>query len=202
MADRKADDRVSKMLSYRSMKQNKTLNEDTAANRWSLKAPELDANEPPSKTQLKAIADAQQALGVKLCALPKDKVLQLKLPEALEEAVLESHRIKANGATRRHKQFVGKLMREVDPEPIETQLAKWEGKDDAENARFHLMERWRDQLIDDDEALTKFLESYPQADRQQLRTLIRNTKKEITANKPPKSSRELFKQIRFILENQ
>lgn len=190
------------MLSYSSMKQNKTQEEVSTQHYWTAKVPELDANEPPSKTQLKAIADAQQALGVKLCALTKDKVLQLKLPEALEEAVLESHRITANGAIRRHKQYVGKLMREVDPAPIEAQLAKWEGKDEAENARFHLMERWRDRLIAEDDALTEFLAAHPQADRQQLRTLIRNAKKEITANKTPKSSRELFKLIRFIIENQ
>ncbi len=184
------------------MKQNKTQEETSTPHYWTAKVPEADANAPLSKTQLKAIADAQQALGVKLCTLPKDKVLLLKLPEALEEAVLESHRITANGAIRRHRQYLGKLMREVDPTPIEEQLAKWEGKNEAENARFHLMERWRDRLITDDEALTEFLENHPQADRQQLRTLIRNAKKEITANKTPKSSRELFKLIRFIIENQ
>lgn len=190
------------MLSYRSMKQNKTQDEAITQNHWTAKAPVADENELPSKTQLKAIADAQQALGVKLCDLPKDKLLQLKLPEALEEAVLESHRITANGAIRRHKQFVGKLMRDVDPDPIEVQLAKWEGKHSAENARFHSMERWRDRLIDDENALTDFLTQFPQADRQQLRALIRNAKKEVAANKPPKSTRELFKLVRFIIENQ
>ncbi len=191
------------MLSYRSMKQNKTINEDIAAPRWTKKAPvvEIDDDEPLSKTQLKALADAQQALGVRLFALNQDKLLKLKLPEALIEAVMDAKKITANGAIKRHKQFIGKLMREVDPAPIEAQLAIWDGKNNVQNARFHGMERWRDRLLsNDDQALSEFLTQYPSADRQQMRTLVRNARKEAENNKPPKSSRELFKLIRTAFE--
>lgn len=165
-------------------------------------APELEEDLLPSKTQLKAEADAQQALGVRLCELPKDKLLKLNLPEALFEAVMESKRITANGAIRRHRQYLGRLMRDIDTAPIADQLARWDGKHTAENAYFHGLERWRERLINDPNAVSEFLNLHPQTDSQQLRTLIRNAAKEQVANKPPKSSRELFKLLRQILENE
>lgn len=155
---------------------------------------------PLSKTKLKAEADAAQDIGKKLVELPKDKLLKLNLPEALYEAVMESKKITANGAIRRQKQYLGRLMRDVDIVPIVDQLQRWEGKHNEESARFHGMERWRTRLLEDAEAVSEFLVTYPHTDSQQLRTLIRNGQKEAAANKPPKSSRELFKLIREIIE--
>lgn len=157
-----------------------------------------EADLPPSKTRLKAEADAQQALGVRLTELPKDKLLKLNLPEDLVTAVLETKKITANGAIRRHRQYLGKLMREIDTAPITEQLARWDGKHTAENAYFHGLERWRDRLINDANALSEFMALHPSTDSQQLRTLIRNAQKEHAANKPPKSSREIFKLLREI----
>lgn len=158
----------------------------------------LDADLPTSKTKLKAEADAQQALGVKLSALSKEKLNKLNLPEDLMAAILETKKITANGAIRRHRQYLGKLMREIDPTPIIEQLSRWEGKNTAENAYFHGLERWRDRLISDPNALSEFMVLHPNTDSQQLRTLIRNAQKEHLANKPPKSSREIFKLLREI----
>lgn len=158
----------------------------------------LDADLPTSKTKLKAEADAQQALGVKLSALSKDKLNKLNLPEDLMAAILETKKITANGAIRRHRQYLGKLMREIDPTPIIEQLSRWEGKNTAENAYFHGLERWRDRLISDPNALSEFMALHPNTDSQQLRSLIRNAQKEHLANKPPKSSREIFKLLREI----
>ncbi len=151
-----------------------------------------------SKTQLKAEADAQQAIGKKLIELPKDRLAKLVLPEALFEAVIEAKRLTANGAIRRQLQYIGRLMRDTDTAPIVEQLAKWEGKHNEENARFHILERWRDRLISDagSGVLQELVALYPQIEIQQLRTLIRNAQKEAHANKPPKSSRELFKLLR------
>lgn len=151
-----------------------------------------------SKTKLKAEADALQALGVRLCELTKDKLVKLNLPEALYTAVIESNKITANGATRRHKQYLGKLMRDIDPTEIEEQLSRWDGKNSAENAYFHGLERWRDRLINEPEALALFMASYPNTESQRIRTHIRNAQKEQITNKPPKSSRELFKLLREI----
>ncbi|PKO47830.1 MAG: hypothetical protein CVU29_00090 [Betaproteobacteria bacterium HGW-Betaproteobacteria-22] len=169
-----------------------TLSEDIA---------NLEANLPVSKTKLKAEADAQQALGVRLSELPKDKLLKLDLPEALLTAVLETRKITANGAIRRHRQYLGRLMREIDTAPIIDQLARWDGKSHAENAYFHGLERWRDRMIGDANVLSEFILQHPQTEPQaiqQLRTLVRNAQKELAANKPPKSSRELFRLLREI----
>lgn len=157
-----------------------------------------DENTLLSKTKLKAEADALQALGVRLCELPKDKLQKLNLPEALYTAVVESKKITANGATRRHKQYLGKLMREIDTADIEEQLSRWDGKHSAENAYFHGLERWRDRLINEPNALAEFMENHPNTESQRIRTLIRNAQKEHTSHKPPKSSRELFKLLREI----
>lgn len=157
-----------------------------------------DSNEIISKTRLKAIADEQQAIGKKLVELPKDKLNKLNLPESLLDAVLEARRLTANGAIRRQLQYIGRLMREIDITPIEDQLHRWEGKHTEENAYFHQLENWRTRLLQNSQAVADFIAIYPATDSQQLRTLIRNAQKEMAANKPPKSSRELFKLLREI----
>ena len=160
--------------------------------------PISDADLPISKTKLKAEADAQQALGVRLTELPKDRLLKLNLPEDVLTAILDTKKITANGAIRRHRQYLGRLMREIDTAPITEQLSRWEGKHTAENAYFHGLERWRDRLINDANALSEFMALHPAIDSQQLRTLIRNAQKEQAADKPPKSSREIFRLLREI----
>lgn len=162
------------------------------------KEPISEADLPISKTKLKAEADAQQELGVRLTELPKDRLLKLNLPEDVVTAVLDTKKITANGAIRRHRQYLGRLMREIDTAPITEQLARWEGKHTAENAYFHGLERWRDRLINDANALSEFMALHPTTDSQQLRTLIRNAQKEQAAAKPPKSSREIFRLLREI----
>jgi ribosome-associated protein len=166
------------------------------------KEPISDADLPISKTKLKAEADAQQELGVRLTELPKDKLLKLNLPEDVVTAILDTKKITANGAIRRHRQYLGRLMREIDTAPITEQLARWEGKHTAENAYFHGLERWRDRLINDANALSEFMALHPATDSQQLRTLIRNAQKELAANKPPKSSREIFRLLREITSSE
>ncbi len=159
---------------------------------------EEDSLEPISKTKLKAAMEELQDLGVTLVGLSKDKLAKLNLPENLLDAINEAKRITSNGATRRQMQYIGKLMREVDTAPIVEQLQRWDGKHTAENAYFHQLERWRERLLADEKVVSEFIGQYPHADIQQLRTLIRNAKREQAANKPPKSSRELFKLLREI----
>lgn len=162
---------------------------------------DLEADQPISKTKLKAEADAAQTIGKKLIDLSKDRLIKLELPEALFDAVMEAKRLTANGAIRRQLQYLGRLMRDIDSAPIVEQLQAWEGKNVQENARFHTMERWRTRLIAEPNTLQEFLKAFPQADIQLLRTLIRNAQREEAALKPLKSSRELFKLIRALLEN-
>ena len=158
-----------------------------------------------SKTKRKAEADAQQMVGKKLIALTNAQIKKMPLEERLFDAVMEAKRLTANGAIRRQLQYIGRLMRDTDIAPIEEQLARWEGKNNEENARFHALELWRDRLIEESsapqsEVLQDFLSKYPHADIQQIRTLSRNAQKEKETNKPPKNTRELFKLLRTIDE--
>ena len=159
-----------------------------------------DDDEPISKTKLKAEADALQVLGVRLVELPKDKLAKLDLPEILFDAIYEAKRLTANGAIRRQKQYIGSLMRDIDTAHIVDQMHRWEGKHTAENAHFHMLERWRDRMIESPDVVAEWMKLHPHTDSQQLRTLIRNVQREMAANKPPKSTRELFKLIREITE--
>ncbi len=149
-----------------------------------------------SKTQRKQLMHNLQELGEVLVELPKEKIKQLDLPENLLDAVLEAKRITAHGGRRRQLQFIGKLMRTIDPEPIQTKIDQWNGNHAEETARMHRLENWRQRLLDDDDALSEFLTQHPGFDVQQLRTLIRNARKEAQQQKPPKSSRELFRTLR------
>lgn len=152
--------------------------------------------EPLSKTRRKAAMQELQSLGEELIALNNAKLAQLELPESLYDAVKEAQRITSNGALARQKQYIGRLMREIDTTPISDQLSRWKGTHQEENAHFHQLEKLRARLLDDDAALSQYLAEHPQADSQQIRTLIRNARKEAAAGKPPKSSRELFKVLR------
>lgn len=168
---------------------------------WTREAPEAEEDsDSPSKTQRKADMDALQDMGVTLAQLPKDKLAKLNLPEILLDAIKEYKRLTANGALRRQRQYLGSLMRNVETASIAEHLKSWEGKNSAENARFHQLENWRNRLIQDADALSVFMQKYPSTDSQELRTLIRNAQREEAANKPPKSSRELFKKLREITE--
>lgn len=163
---------------------------------------EPDELEPISKTKRKAAMDELQEIGVRLIELSKDKLAKLDLPETLLDAIKEAKRITANGASRRQRQYIGSLMRNVDVAPILEQFEKWDGKNNEENAYFHRLENWRSRLINEDNALAEFMSEHPNIETQQIRTLIRNAKREQAQNKPPKSSRELFKLLREITSSE
>lgn len=151
-----------------------------------------------SKTRRKKDMHALQELGEELVALGNDRLARLDLPESLLDAVKEAKRITKFGALGRQMQYIGKLMREVDPEPIRAKLAEWAGQSREINARFHRLEALREKLLEHDSALGEVAEQFPGADLQRLRTLIRNARQEKAANKPPKSSRALFKELRVL----
>ncbi len=150
----------------------------------------------PSKSQRKRDANALQDIAKDLVKLSKDRLVKMDLPDALRAEILEAKRITSHGAIRRQMQLLGKLMRDVDPEPILEQLAAIRGESDTAKAAFHGLEQWRDRLLQDDQAVTDWLTRHPDTDAQQLRQLIRNARKEAAENKPPKSSRALFRLLR------
>lgn len=155
--------------------------------------------EAASKTQRKKEMDALQDLGRELVALSRDTLKQMNLPEDLLTAVLDYKRFTANGALRRQMQYIGKLMRSVDPEPIRQHLAMLKGESAEHTAWLHLLERWRDRLVGDDEALGRFIGDYPEADPQQLRTLVRNARKEQQEGRAPKAYRQLFQTLKTLI---
>lgn len=154
---------------------------------------------PPSKTKIKKQMHDLQDIGTELVALGKDQLAQLSLPENLRDAIREMHRINKFGAQRRQMQYIGKLMREVDTAPIIAKLDAWKGVSQQHTAHLHLLERWRDRLLESDSALTELLATHPQTDAQHLRALIRNAQKEKEAGKPPKSYREIFQVLKELL---
>jgi ribosome-associated protein len=108
-------------------------------------------------------------------------------------------RINKFGAQRRQMQYIGRLMRDVEPAPIIAKLEAWSGKSHQHIAWLHQLERWRDRLLENDAALTELLADHPEADAQRLRALVRNAIKEKELAKPPKNYREIFQVLREIL---
>jgi len=139
-----------------------------------------------------------QALGVALVALPEGMLQAMTLEPRLLEAVLEAKRITAHEGKRRQIQYIGRLMRDVDPAPIRARIAELEGSSAQASARHRRLEAWRERLIGDDEALTAFAAEHPGADLQTLRALIRNARKESKEGKPPRAFRELFRVLKDI----
>ena len=154
-----------------------------------------------SKSQLKRESHALQALGEELVRLPPAKLAKIPMPEELAEAVQLARQIKARGGLKRQLQYIGKIMRSIDAEPIEKALDALKNAAGREAAKFHRLEHWRDRLVDEgDTALEQLLEEFPHADRQHLRQLTRNAQREAAKQKPPKSAREIFRYLRDLSE--
>jgi ribosome-associated protein len=151
-----------------------------------------------SKTRKKREMHELQALGAALMRLSDSQLEIIEIPEKLLAALLEAKRIKSHEAKRRQMQYIGRLMRDVDPAPIRSRLAELEGSSAQATARHRRLEAWRSRLIGDDEALTAFAAEHPGADLQALRSLIRNARKEASLGKPPRAYRELFRVLKDI----
>jgi ribosome-associated protein len=151
-----------------------------------------------SKTKKKREMHELQALGVALTRLSEPQLESIAMPEALRQALVEAKRIKSHEAKRRHLQYIGRLMREVDPAPLRARLEAIEGSSAQATAHHRRLEAWRERLLKDDEALTAFAAEYPGADMQVLRTLIRNARREAGTGKPPRAYRELFRVLKQI----
>lgn len=153
-----------------------------------------------SKSEIKRDAEALKALGAELVELGKNSLDRIPLDEDLRAAIELAQRIKKEGR-RRQLQLIGKLLRARDPEPIQTALDKLKNRHNQQVALFHKLEQLRDRLIEEgDDAVPAVLELYPQADRQQLRSLVRNARKEKAENKAPKSARQIFQYLRELAE--
>jgi len=137
-----------------------------------------------------------QALGAALVELPESQLAALPLGDALHAAVLECKRIRSHEARRRQMQYIGRLMREVDAAPIRAAIEAIDSGSAQATAAHRRLEAWRERLVADDGALTAFAAEHPGADLQVLRTLIRNSRRELKEGRPPRAYRELFRLIR------
>ena len=152
----------------------------------------------PSKSQLKRESTALQQLGEELLALPPGKLRNLPIPEQLIEAVELAHRIsKTRGGLRRQRQFIGKLMREIDPQPLREALASDGARHRNEVATMHAAEHWRERLLQEVGGLDEFVAQYPEHSpiAVELERLIQTAKAEKAANQPGRRYRELYRQL-------
>ncbi|XZG71692.1 ribosome biogenesis factor YjgA [Chitinibacteraceae bacterium HSL-7] len=157
-----------------------------------------------SKSQMKRDMNALQDLGEALIPLDRSVLESLDLPERLVNALVEAKRLKAHGAIARQKQFIGKLMRDVDPAPIQALLDARAGVSDRHNAWLHQLERTRERLLTDTKLLEQLIAEHPELDVQRMRQLIRAANKERAdqaAGKfaPPKAFREIFQILKELL---
>lgn len=152
---------------------------------------------PPSKSQRKRDAHALQQLGAALLELSDQQWAGLALPDDLVAALGDARHITSHGARKRQLKFIGKLMRDIDPQPIQDYFEQLRLQARRQAQRQHELEDWRDRMIaDGDSAVDAYVADHPDADRQHLRQLLRQARKEQSAGKPPKSSRALFRYIR------
>ena|SRR5450631_2789725 len=167
--------------------------------------PDLEETEEErqSKSARKREAAALQDLGVQLAALPDQEIKDLGLPDGLFVALRALRRLPSHGAQVRQRQYIGKLMRQIDPEPILVKLAERKQRHDTEIRRFQVIERWRDRLLADDEsdtgAIGELGADHPAADRPLLVRLVEKARRERAEQRSPVAARELFAYLRQLL---
>jgi ribosome-associated protein len=156
-------------------------------------------DERPSKSARKREAASLQELGVQLSALPDQEIRALDLPENLFVALRDLRRLPSHGAQVRQRQYIGKLMRTIDPEPVLAKLAERKRSHDSEIRYFQLIERWRDRLLSEPAALSELLQEYPDTDRAALEKLLEKTERERAEQRSPAGARELFAFLRQLI---
>ncbi|HEX4524984.1 MAG TPA: ribosome biogenesis factor YjgA [Casimicrobiaceae bacterium] len=152
-----------------------------------------------SKTRRKTEMHDLQSLGETLVRLSAPRLSELGLPERLADAIEQARAITKHEARRRQMQYIGRLMREVDPDPIRARLAQWGAAPAAEKARLAAVERWRERLLADSAALDQFCTDVPHADRARLSALVARVRGERARAAPPHAYRELFRALNTLL---
>ena len=154
----------------------------------------------PSKSARKREAASLQELGVQLSALPDQEIKALDLPDNLFVALRDLKRLPSHGAQVRQRQYIGKLMRNIDPEPVLAKLAERKHRHDLEIRYFQRIERWRDRLLSEPaSAVPLLLEEYPHADLDGLMKLLKKAERERLEQRSPAGARELFAFLRQLL---
>jgi ribosome-associated protein len=163
-------------------------------------ATDAAAGDRPSKTRQKQASHDLQALGEAAAALPDGRLEQLGLAERLLDAILLYRKTRTHEGRRRQMQFIGKLMRIHDVEPIRAAVIDMQLGRAQDALALHTAERWRAELIADDDAATRWVAQHPRADLQQLRSLVRAARKDaalVPEKRSGRAFRELFQFIRL-----
>ena len=161
-----------------------------------------EAGEPtrPSKARLKRQSHDLQLLGESVAALSADRLAALEMPDNLRDAIEQLHRTKSFEGRRRQMQLVGKLMHGADESALREAVATARLGSAKDTLALHEAERWRAELIADDEALTRWMQLHPETDSQRLRSLVRAARRDAAGLTPqarqPRSQRDLFQFIR------
>jgi len=155
---------------------------------------------PISKTRRKRAVHELQALGEELVNLNEKQLAAVALPESLFDAVMHAQTITKHEARRRQMQYIGKLMRRVDPAPIRAALDAFQAPSRSQAAIHKRIEAWRKRLLAAPAALGELLAEYPQTNIRQLGTLIDGVGREREAGKPPRSYRELYQALRALMD--
>lgn len=163
--------------------------------------PDDDLRIAPSKTRRKHEMHELQDLGVALVALDAKRLATLDLPETLVDAITLARTITRHEARRRQMQFIGRLMRDIDAAPLRAALAAWAEGPERERARFALLERWRDRVLNEAGGLDAFVEAYPAAPRDALTAWVAGVRAERAKGAPPRKSRALFRELKRIIDN-
>lgn len=154
---------------------------------------ELKGTDETSKTDLKRESAELQKLGEELLGLRAELMARLALPEKLADALAEAKRISNFEGRRRQMQFIGKLMRSLEPQALDAVRAALDEQRNGsarDTLALHRAEKWRDELIADEEALGLWLQQFPGTDIQQLRALIRQARKDAQPGKPGEAPRQ------------
>ena len=159
-----------------------------------------DFSEEISKTQLKKIAKDIEDFGHKLTLLTDEQIQGLSLTDNIKEAIYEYKKIKSNSAKKRHRQYLGKLLRDIDLTSVNEDYQRIQNHSLIAKQAFHAIENWRDQLIQDESKLKEFIDIYPKTDIQKCRTLLKNAIKESQKDQTKKSQRLFFKYLREVIE--
>jgi ribosome-associated protein len=158
-------------------------------------------SERPSKSARKREAAAAQDLGTRLIALKESDLVALALPEPLHDAILLAKRITARGGLARQRQYIGKLMRDMDPAPIEAALDAASRGATIDAEKHKRIEAWRTRLLGEPDALDDLLKWAPGADRKVLKTLIdKANSARVDSGSREAASRELFRSLRTLFE--
>ena len=158
--------------------------------------------EPPSKSERKRQSTELQDLGEALIGLSQAELDALPLPESLRDAVMLARRITAHGGLYRQKQYIGKLMRKIDAEPIRDALEARKERERVAAARFRRIEQWRDRLIREGVPALEPLQQElgERGDTSSLGDLVDRARTEVQLKSAPHASRELFRTLKELFE--